>query len=416
MSDTIKEVLILGDGNFSFSLALSRKLWQPATESDRSDALRFLGIDETQSVRLTATSFDSREDLYEKYPDSKFILNALLDQPEVTVMHGINAWEVSDKHFQSRTFDLILWNHPHLGTEDFRLHRFLMAHFFASCRPAALKIMLSLVEGQETRWSVADQARRSGFLVESVKPFRDSDWPGFEPKRNTYGGSFKNIHTQRRVKTAMRSCAFTFACIDAANVIPDFQLALSKALDESKLSDVVSCAKPVTKGVKNKKKQIRLDAISESLVCEYCNKQLDSPRAYSQHKHNVHVLKKYGDDWRPEKPKTLQCPSCPKMFASLDDLAQHETNKHSSISASDLPNLQHLSLYEAADEQNFPDSDYDYEPCSVCGQAVIKRSYGMHLHLESLKPLVGLSLTCPKCPLKFIDQRALLQHFKFCKK
>ena len=60
--------------------------------------------------------------------------------------------------------------------------------------------------------------------------------------------------------------------------------------------------------------------------------------------------------------------------------------------------------------------EYDYYPCGVCGQAVVRREWGMELHLETLKPAVGLDMGCPLgCGGKFIEQRALFQHYKFCR-
>jgi Domain of unknown function (DUF2431) len=104
------ELLILGDGNFSFSLALAKNLKR---------YVEFLGFKDDQ-INMTLTSFDSRAQLLKKYHDFKDILPQLLSLP-VQLLHGINAWELST-HFD-KNFDLIMWNHPHLGTEDFKLHR-----------------------------------------------------------------------------------------------------------------------------------------------------------------------------------------------------------------------------------------------------------------------------------------------------
>lgn len=47
-------------------------------------------------------------------------------------MHSVNAWELSQHFAADGKLAVVAWNHPHLGVEDFRLHRFLMAHFFQS--------------------------------------------------------------------------------------------------------------------------------------------------------------------------------------------------------------------------------------------------------------------------------------------
>ena len=38
------------------------------------------------------------------------------------------------QHFPGLQLSAVAWNHPHLGVEDFRLHKFLMAHFFPAAR------------------------------------------------------------------------------------------------------------------------------------------------------------------------------------------------------------------------------------------------------------------------------------------
>lgn len=70
-------------------------------------------------MEITATSFDIRTDLLEKYQEIKDIFHNLESNSfnkHVKILHGINAWELR-KHFgQVEKFDVVLWNHPHLGT------------------------------------------------------------------------------------------------------------------------------------------------------------------------------------------------------------------------------------------------------------------------------------------------------------
>lgn len=102
------KILLLGDGNFSFTLALAK------------DLHRYLSIPKESVSTLTATSFDSREELLEKYQDFKDVLRQLMTLP-VKLMHRVNAWELPSQF--NEKFNLIQWNHPHLGTENFKLHR-----------------------------------------------------------------------------------------------------------------------------------------------------------------------------------------------------------------------------------------------------------------------------------------------------
>eukprot|EP00382_Lankesteria_abbotti_P004051 CAMPEP_0113865154 /NCGR_PEP_ID=MMETSP0372-20130328/17916_1 /TAXON_ID=340204 /ORGANISM="Lankesteria abbotti" /LENGTH=131 /DNA_ID=CAMNT_0000848799 /DNA_START=6 /DNA_END=401 /DNA_ORIENTATION=- /assembly_acc=CAM_ASM_000359 len=100
-------------------------------------------------------------------------------------------------HFTSAlTSEADNMNHPHLGIEDFRLHRFLMSHFFYSCRRVlsgvvgdgvvgdGVFVVMSLVEGQFERWDVEAQAVRHGFELTSHVPFVHLSFPFYESRRN----------------------------------------------------------------------------------------------------------------------------------------------------------------------------------------------------------------------------------------
>lgn len=174
-----KQILILGDGNMSFALALENLI-----RSKSSIAFEYLGEkDESVDCEITATTFDSEVQLLEKYQECKDILPLIRSKR----LHEINAWELAS-YFEPDQFDVIIWNHPHLGTEDFRLHRFLMAHFFKSCTNVLKKsgkVCISLVKGQHLRWDLVNQAAKSSCLnVTAMIPFLETDWPGYTAKRN----------------------------------------------------------------------------------------------------------------------------------------------------------------------------------------------------------------------------------------
>ena len=515
----ITKILILGDGNFSFSLSLLSQLQSKDEFVFKENGYLAAGNDEkvamkmdqakmdqaereagsmsgsmsaastrsstygpqNQTFHVTATSFDSKDQVIEKYRDSPVILEKIesrfASRGLCTVLHNVNAWELQS-HFGDCKFDFIIWNHPHLGTEDFRLHSFLMAHFFNSCisvlnyqsNPGAT-VRLSLVQGQESRWDVFKQAEKNGLLLDDIRLFNELDWPGYVVKRNKHGGSFKNLHTKRHVRTVMKSCVYSwkfggdvkagmevkskygsrqdiheYLChlfgeyfnsifsqksLLPAGVPSDLTPAKIELVPFSSSgvagdsSSLTSSDGTVVKSgsvTLNARKLKRLVSVPVDFKCIHCNKQLSNPRSYNQHVHTVHELCKFGKDWAPDRPKNLACPKegCSKMFADAEALQQHQINKHSSISASELPDALHSQDGDASHIQ--AEEEYGYFACHICGQACVDQPWGMELHLESLKPALGMNMHCPICLRRdattakgFIESRALIQHYKFCR-
>lgn len=117
-------ILILGDGNFSFSLVLCQQLFSAISEQKARNldaistaAHRYLGAGAHQQLEILCTSFDNFQELREKYPESEGILQKLAQFPQVQIRHEINAWELK-RHFQAeypQGFDAIIWNHPHVS-------------------------------------------------------------------------------------------------------------------------------------------------------------------------------------------------------------------------------------------------------------------------------------------------------------
>jgi hypothetical protein len=93
------KVLLLGDGNFSFTLALLKRL-------EKKEAVAYDYLSLTGHINVLATSFDSHETLLNKYPESKSILEFIQAFQNASVLHGINAWELS-KHFPNEKFNVI---------------------------------------------------------------------------------------------------------------------------------------------------------------------------------------------------------------------------------------------------------------------------------------------------------------------
>lgn len=105
-------VLLLGDGNFSFSLALATFLFDECDSKETASS--FLDLNGANVHTLYCTSFDSKEELYRKYPEFAAIEKRLSRFSNVVLKHQVNAWEIP-LSFPTLRFDRIVWNHPHLG-------------------------------------------------------------------------------------------------------------------------------------------------------------------------------------------------------------------------------------------------------------------------------------------------------------
>lgn len=74
----LRKVLLIGEGNFSYALARARA--------------------SNGAMHLVATSFDSLEELYKKYPESVEILKKLKELPDlkVDVFHRVDATNIHE--------------------------------------------------------------------------------------------------------------------------------------------------------------------------------------------------------------------------------------------------------------------------------------------------------------------------------
>ncbi|KAI3631736.1 hypothetical protein MIR68_010209 [Amoeboaphelidium protococcarum] len=519
-------ILALGDGNFSFSLALAKQIYD-CGEFNEDDQLRpahkYLGLDSSDihivKIQMVCTSFDSRAEVLEKYPESDGILRRLSGYKDVQVLHQINAWNL-DGHFPDQKFDIIYWNHPHLGTENFHLHRFLLAHFLHSAKNALSDsdntpsgyqdqsnshafnpcIIISLVSGQERRWhlvsddsSVTTTPQRLNLRLAEILPCIESDYEGYICKRNKNGQSFKNQHTIKHTRQEMKSFTYRFTRIDGSiheystdldsklqslSLDSDFfdpvsvtqdtnRYKLSSAVTDQQIGKVIgdsSITKEVlynpVKYVKDRTRKLQQKKAQEKTTgevedtphvwkCPDCQKSYKSLRAIRMHHLSIHGLQSNKDPQDRTESFKCQADGCSKVFKRFEDLRQHTLYKHQKLSSEELAQIHSNQSDLSGDAQmtlNVPDvvvveankdpqqRGYQYEPCSICGQAVkitgdskgdddskYGQSSGYKLHLEYLKPLIGMRMRCPNASSSctstksFMDTRALEQHYRQCR-
>ena len=214
----VADLLLVGEGDFSFAHALYTK----HHSSFRS---------------LTATCYDSRDQLLEKYaqaekhiteleslvntgPDEDTsdsqsgdefdhgefygsgIDGTLVKKEPPKVLYGIDARKLSShKPLKNRTFDYIIFNFPHTGglstdvNRQVRANQSLLVDFFTSSKPLlkasssrdgneAGKVMITLFEQEPyTLWNVRDLGRHCGYAVERSWRFDWGAWEGYAHAR-----------------------------------------------------------------------------------------------------------------------------------------------------------------------------------------------------------------------------------------
>lgn len=122
----MKRILTVGDGNFSYSLALV-------------NAFKSVASDTKERVELVATSHESRDTIVETYPDGERILSELAAMPShVTVHHEIDATNAAQMQALGK-FDRVVWNFPCVRAprgedgqnKEMETNKQLLADFFA---------------------------------------------------------------------------------------------------------------------------------------------------------------------------------------------------------------------------------------------------------------------------------------------
>ena len=116
------KILLIGEGNFSFARALV---------IDTPSSLEHL-----VPANVTATSYDSEEESFSKYPDAEAIVSTI-KQRGVEVLFGIDATKLH-KHsiLKGRRWDRIVWNFPHAGMR-------LIVRLYVSFTPSLVKERVS---------------------------------------------------------------------------------------------------------------------------------------------------------------------------------------------------------------------------------------------------------------------------------
>lgn len=181
----MKKILLLGEGNFSFTRSLFTILIKNKIESE-----------------IYSTSYDKEEDVLLKYPEFDFICNELHKQSShscvrIFFIHSVNATNLNKNDTINKIlYDEIIFNFPHLAVEDLFKHRSFLSHFFYSSKSllkdheSVLTVALSQLQSQN--WKLKEIAERNHYKFRDEVPINLSYWPFYELKRHHTGKSFQN--------------------------------------------------------------------------------------------------------------------------------------------------------------------------------------------------------------------------------
>ncbi|GMF10063.1 unnamed protein product [Phytophthora lilii] len=406
-----RRVLTVGDGNFSYSLALAKQ-----HKSRGND-----------SLQLTATSYDSYEELVGKYPECKRIC-AQLKELGASVLHRVDATNICESLVaagaEKLKFDSVVFNHPHCGEENVRRHQSLLSHFYAS----ALEVLedkeddesgiyLALAEGQPERWQAVERALNAGLRLHRQIDDVDSDerfGVEYERKRHQNGKSFHQV-TLHGEKKKQASTLFIFRRQKADANTP-----------------VVSASAAVVKVSKEKEKTVSRKRKAESdllleFACTQCERNFKSSQGLRTHVHMVHEL----EGGAPKKV-LLPCEFCDRTFKKEDARRQHQLAKHgkdplikpdwyekqqtaTTASTSDVSTASPAPTQEsvASSTPSTTEPPPESKTCSIC-QLSFSSPQDFDAHWQKLQPRAAAKRKCSYCSRDFDEERALRQHQNFC--
>ena len=164
-----QNILVVGDGDLSFSLSL---------------------VLATGGSNVTATTFDTRPELYDKYASAPATVRSL-QQAGATVLHGIDATKLDEYEWDGEKFDRIVFNFPHVGgatKEDLLRNQALLREFFSSSKEilsgSSAEVHVSLrTTVFYNSWDIKKQGMRAGYKLHKTKPFRADLFLKYENQR-----------------------------------------------------------------------------------------------------------------------------------------------------------------------------------------------------------------------------------------
>jgi len=352
-------------------------------------------------------------------------------------------------------YQRVIFNHPHIGNEDAKLHSRFLSHFFHSVHMQWLAengiAHMTLVKGQCERWKCIEAAEKHGFVLVHRDTFSPPPSPG-----DYILTKLENIEkiNERQISNVYRSKQ-AFQCRYQHRRHQSGRSFASRAKDGSETlsfarkveldyirSGVLTTFLPWHNLVCIKKQE------EDGVECPHCKKHFVDERACKNHIRCIHA-----DEKKKKLSSIILCEICDdgRIFSNMEALLAHKKAKHgrftdikplwaagskaakggkdSEATANDKHHSSDPTVVEVKENEN--SSNEIIGKCNVCGLEF--RSHAMKLkHYSEFIPdfstattITGeetqnkvmrdlLSFTCVKCNKGFRDLRAQQQHENFC--
>ncbi|XP_038696878.1 uncharacterized protein At4g26485-like isoform X1 [Tripterygium wilfordii] len=179
-------ILLVGEGDFSFSLCLAREFGS--------------------ALNMVASSLDSQENITNKYSNGVENVREL-EERGCLVLYGVDAKQMGRHYFlKTQRFDRIVYNFPHVGFLfreasycQIQLNKRLIKGFLKNAkvllRENTGEIHISHKEGDPyNKWDLVKKAEKIGLVLHEAVPFNKDDYPGYNNKRAQGSSSNDSFH------------------------------------------------------------------------------------------------------------------------------------------------------------------------------------------------------------------------------
>lgn len=207
-------VLLLGEGNFSFSVALSKF---------------------NLNIKITATCFESSVNEETARKNIEY-----LTENGIRVLLNVDATKLAEHQaLQLEAFDKVIFNFPHVGGKmRIEKNRELLKQFFMAVGKSLKdngQVLMTLCKGQggtlvdsserrwDDSWKVTEMAAHGNFILTKVEPF---DWSLFENYNVTgYRSLNKGFHTTGALIHILKKSEPP----NIKNIVPNFKINICPA-------------------------------------------------------------------------------------------------------------------------------------------------------------------------------------------